>query len=185
MLIHRDGWRYSGRVPEFFTGQAGCFCCPLPPATYYYSRTGTLTNCCPSDALPDTLTVTITGARGGLGGSNCNSMIGRTAKITLRTNLACTPDSCGMSQKEWYGVDTTDGKLRFALACRVQTTCIFAFSISCNGTPGNCGGFISGLSLTCNPFLITIPHVAIGGTPTDCCTAPLFGIADLDVSITI
>lgn len=27
MLIHRDGWKYSGRTPAFFTGQSGCYCC--------------------------------------------------------------------------------------------------------------------------------------------------------------
>ena len=27
MLIHREPWKYSGRTPEFFTGQAGCYCC--------------------------------------------------------------------------------------------------------------------------------------------------------------
>lgn len=27
MLIHREPSKYSGRAPEFFTGQAGCYCC--------------------------------------------------------------------------------------------------------------------------------------------------------------
>jgi hypothetical protein len=27
MLIHRDGWQYSGQTPAFFSGQAGCYCC--------------------------------------------------------------------------------------------------------------------------------------------------------------
>jgi N-acetylneuraminic acid mutarotase len=27
MLIHRDGWQYSGKTPAFFSGQAGCYCC--------------------------------------------------------------------------------------------------------------------------------------------------------------
>jgi hypothetical protein len=36
MLIGREPWKYSGRTPEFFTGQAGCFCdCP---ATSYHIR---------------------------------------------------------------------------------------------------------------------------------------------------
>lgn len=60
MLIHRDGWRYSGRVPEFFTGQAGCFCCALPPpppgvAQSYY---GVKLPCC-DQYWPYTLTATV------------------------------------------------------------------------------------------------------------------------------
>jgi hypothetical protein len=27
MLIHREGWLYSGRTPAFFSGQSGCYCC--------------------------------------------------------------------------------------------------------------------------------------------------------------
>ena len=27
MLIHRDGWQYSGQAPAFFSGQSGCYCC--------------------------------------------------------------------------------------------------------------------------------------------------------------
>ncbi len=27
MLIHRDGWQYSGQTPAFFSGQSGCYCC--------------------------------------------------------------------------------------------------------------------------------------------------------------
>jgi kelch-like protein 17 (actinfilin)/kelch-like protein 18 len=27
MLIHRDGWQYSGKTPAFFSGQSGCYCC--------------------------------------------------------------------------------------------------------------------------------------------------------------
>ena len=27
MLIHRDGWLYSGKTPAFFSGQSGCYCC--------------------------------------------------------------------------------------------------------------------------------------------------------------
>ena len=48
MIIHRDGWQYSGRVPAFFPGQAGCFCCTAAVAGTYCifygdsSRSGTL-----------------------------------------------------------------------------------------------------------------------------------------------
>jgi len=34
MLIHREPWKYSGRTPEFFTGQAGCYCCPVSVGVY-------------------------------------------------------------------------------------------------------------------------------------------------------
>lgn len=34
MLIHREPWKYSGRTPEFFTGQAGCYCCPTTGGVY-------------------------------------------------------------------------------------------------------------------------------------------------------
>lgn len=44
MLIHRDGWKYSGKTPAFFSGQEGCGCCTPPPppppsiqTPYYYT----------------------------------------------------------------------------------------------------------------------------------------------------
>ena len=44
MLIHREPWKYSGRTPEFFTGQAGCYCCGGPTETtvvwFYGVKTG-------------------------------------------------------------------------------------------------------------------------------------------------
>lgn len=42
MLIHRDGWRYSGKTPEFFNGQAGCFCCAASVTNLYRSIFGNL-----------------------------------------------------------------------------------------------------------------------------------------------
>ena len=43
MIIHRDGWRYSGRVPAFFPGQASCFCCAATVTNLYRSIYGNLT----------------------------------------------------------------------------------------------------------------------------------------------
>lgn len=34
MLIHRDGWQYSGKTPAFFSGQSGCYCCGVGIGTY-------------------------------------------------------------------------------------------------------------------------------------------------------
>jgi hypothetical protein len=48
MLTHREGWRYSGKTPEFFSGQSGCSCCPPPPPpppppfVYYRNQYGYL-----------------------------------------------------------------------------------------------------------------------------------------------
>jgi len=38
MLIHREGWLYSGRTPAFFSGQSGCYCCTpaTGPLVYFY-----------------------------------------------------------------------------------------------------------------------------------------------------
>jgi hypothetical protein len=38
MLIHREGWLYSGKTPAFFSGQSGCYCCTpaANPVVWFY-----------------------------------------------------------------------------------------------------------------------------------------------------
>jgi len=37
MLIHREGWLYSGRTPAFFSGQSGCYCCGVGVGSLVYA----------------------------------------------------------------------------------------------------------------------------------------------------
>jgi len=66
MLIHRDGWQYSGKTPAFFSGQSGCSCCPPPPPPppppfvyyrnqygYLYGRAGIVPFTCEYCDTPD------------------------------------------------------------------------------------------------------------------------------------
>lgn len=96
MIIHRDGWKYSGRVPAFWTGQAGCFCCPPPPppepGVAYYGRGGSSYNPFPLCScnnqpkyFPDTMTVTCTSG-------TCTCLVGQTWTLVRHKNTKTIPE---------------------------------------------------------------------------------------------
>lgn len=90
MLIHREGWQYSGKTPAFFSGQSGCACCDPPPpppppptpAIYYYTRRRrTCGQCAASDGsggdIPGAFQLEVdgfenySGGSPGFAGTNC------------------------------------------------------------------------------------------------------------------
>lgn len=173
MLIGRDAWKYSGRTPEFFTGQEGCFCCPAPPlqAYYYYGRTLQPATCnCPGSQIPDTLTVTIS--------SDCSCLNGVSFPIyravpgdTFDYSFCGTYYQNGGALAESPCVSEPVGKRHVAMPSGCATVLRFRFSFGAIGLASTISGLLEGRTVDAVFGTVRCHQQNTGGSSTSIITS--------------
>jgi hypothetical protein len=132
ILPRRTSWQYSEACPAFFTGEAGCFCCPAESPRSYAP---TVTIPCCTNSFPTNLTMTISSSDG-----TCPNFGGPFTVPLTWTASGVNEAVCGATpawtNDAWMGTFTThDGNVwTVGMFCRLIGTYQFRVLLKCSGS---------------------------------------------------